>query len=268
MKKKAAVFAPVKDETTYSLIWEAYYKRYFDKEDIYYLDFGSTNLPKTDCKIIHTERNILDVEQMIAALKETYELLLKDYEYVMQTDIDEIIYHKTGLDNFINNLDKDFVRCKGFEVVHMPDKEPPYDPTRHILEQRKYWIREPRFYDKTLLTNRLLTWEDTDNAGFHVCAETADAKDNSQEYHEDDLLLLHLHKFDYDTCLKRHLEWAQKKWEGPEWTNWHYKRTTEEGVKDWFFTYSVKIAPYTDVKYDSRNYVKEIPEELRVSISI
>ena len=39
---------------------------------------------------------------MIAALKETYELLLKDYEYVMQTDIDEIIYHKSGLDNFIN----------------------------------------------------------------------------------------------------------------------------------------------------------------------
>ena len=79
MKKKAAVFAPVKDETTYSPIWEAYYKRYFDKADIYYLDFGSENLPKTDCQIIHTERNILDVEQMIAALKETYELLFEKY---------------------------------------------------------------------------------------------------------------------------------------------------------------------------------------------
>ena len=270
MKRRAAIFVPVKDETTFSPIWEAYYKRFFDKEDIYYLDFGSTHQINTDCKIIHTDYNILNVVEVIKGLEETYALLLKDYEYVMQTDIDEIIYHKTGLDNFIKNLDVDFVQTKGFELVHLPDKEPAYDPSKGILEQRKYWIREARFYDKILLSNHLISREETyasGNMGFHSSDITGTTNDTNELF-DDDLLLLHLHKFDYDTCLKRHLLWAEKKWEGDPMTNWHYKRDTEEGVKDWYFTISKKIGENNEVKMDSRGHHVEMPEELRKSICI
>jgi len=243
--KKFAVFCPVKNETLFSPIWLEYYSRFLPTEDIYFLDFGSDTKP-SGCSVVNIDKNICDANELFESIKDFHKELLKEYEYVIPTDVDEIIFHKDGLDNYINNLNKGQAKCAGFEIIHLPEVEPDLDKSKSIFSQRNFWFRSPVYYDKTLITNKPLDW----TIGLHTCKD-------SNEPVDIDLLLIHLHRFDYKTCIERHLRFSKLNWSENTIRNnynWHYRSEEEQKVKDWYFS--------TDFN------IKEIPEYIKELIKI
>lgn len=229
--RKKAIFCPIKDEQPFIDLWLKYYSQYFDKKDIYILDFGSEKKYleqlKNRCQIIKTKKNILDVTELYKTILETHTQLLQKYEYVIPLDVDEILYHEKGLGKFIDELDQDFVRARGYEVIHLPKKEKKIDFKKKILKQRKYWFRN-KLYDKTIITKKTLTW----TYGLHNAEEVPNYSHLNPK-----LILIHLHRLDYEQCLKRHKEYANKKWSEDTIKNnysFHY-RLNEEEFKEWYY---------------------------------
>lgn len=243
--KKFAVFCPVKNESTFSSIWIDYYSRFLPIEDIYFLDFNSDST-NYKCNIIKSDKNILDANQLFQSIKETHKELLSTYEYVIPTDVDEILFHPDGLDNYINNFNGNYVKCSGYEIIHMPNIEPDFNNSKKILDQRRFWFRSQDYYDKTLITNKPLNW----TIGLHTCYDPIDTINS-------DLLLIHLHRFDYRICIDRHLKYANLDWSDNTIINnynWHYRTKEEESIRKWYFS---------DI-----NNITEIPNELKVCINI
>ncbi len=214
-KRKCAIFVMVQNESLYLPIWLKYYSKYFAAEDIFVFDHRSTDGCTEECGKIFEFRSIkldysfsFDHEWFQFVANYTQKRLLECYEYVLFTDIDEIIFpdlRKYGdLAIYINGLEKDYVRCKGYELIHLKDKEPPFDANKPILSQRRYWYRN-KFFGKTLLSKKALGW----NIGFHKFALEEIREDNS-------LFLVHLHKLDFDICRKRSLERSKLRWRQSE----------------------------------------------------
>ena len=59
-----------------------------------------------------------------------------------------------------------FVNCLGYELIHLIDREPPFDPSRRVLDQRGYWFAND-IYDKPALATEPMRWE----PGFHRTAD-------------------------------------------------------------------------------------------------
>jgi hypothetical protein len=232
MKKKLAVFAPVKNEFTFSRIWFNYYSKFIPKEDIYFLDFGS-DYTTYHTNIIHSKKNILDAVELWEAICDTHRQLLEQYEWVIPTDIDEIMWHPEGLLNYVSRLEVETVKCCGYNLIHLPDKEPPLDFDKPILSQRKYWYRDAKWYDKTIVVKKTLTWW----KGLHHCKEEPDL-------HDEQLILIHLHKFDYQTTIKRHEEWSDYEWSKRSvdcnWT-WHYRLKGQRIIDQYWDTKNNEI---------------------------
>jgi len=115
--------------------------------------------------------------------------LLKDYQYVVYVDYDEILYHPSGLDKYIDVLDRldvPYVTASGYDIVHRPKIEPAFDFSRTILSQRGYWRRVGE-YDKSLITSKDFHWD----MGCHTVTS------HPPMYYARELLLLHYHKLDY-----------------------------------------------------------------------
>lgn len=194
-KKKAAIFTRVKNGHELFKVWYKYYCKYFSEEDIYILDLGSTDGSTSNlgCNVIplsywNVERwrvGGLDADITCDISNKFKTELLKKYQYVVHADYDELIYHPIGLDKYLSQLEADAVTCRGHEIIHLPDKEPPIDFTKPILSQRKYWLNW-NMYDKPAITSIDLTWAN----GFHHA--------NCQPAFGDQLILFHLHKVDFN----------------------------------------------------------------------
>jgi len=97
----------------------------------------------------------------------------------------------------------DYVKCTGFEVVHQPETEPAIDWSQPLLAQRSKWA-PCRMYSQTLLSRVPLEWQ----KGFHELEQKRSRRPEA----EPDLVLVHLHKIDFDFCLARHEEIRRRSW--------------------------------------------------------
>jgi hypothetical protein len=261
-KRKKAVFAMAQNEPVFLPIWLKYYSQSFDAEDIFVLDHRTTDGSVEKCAEQYSFNNIkLDYPysfdhvwfQFVA--KTMQRKLLNYYEYVLFTDIDEIILPDlnkySGLDEYINQLDEDHVRCTGFEITHMKDKEPTFDSTRTVLSQRNHWHYN-RSFNKTALARVPLNW----GIGFHK-------KTLVEQFNNKELYLIHLHKVDYEMCWTRTLERSKLRWKKEEvdkkrgWQN----RITDSAKFDSFFYVSPRIFWILPRWL----MIKEIPEELKTA---
>lgn len=226
-----AVLTIVRDESVFLPIWLAYYSRYFAPEDIHVLDHGSTDGSTDGDGFVHipVEHENVEMLWMAATVQAHQHRLLESYETVLFTDVDEIVAPepRTGtLADYLERFQGDFVRCTGFELIHLRGSEPPFDPTRPVLAQRSHWFRS-RMYSKPLVARVPLHWR----PGFHSCEEGNRDPDPN-------LYLVHLHRMDYDLCLAKHRRVSRWRWSEIDLDRgWGYQNriTSPEEFDRWFY---------------------------------
>jgi hypothetical protein len=204
-----AAFTIVHNEPVMLPLWLDRYGRNFDADDLYVLDHDSTDGSTADldgrCHVVPVHREAAFDHHWLKLTVERFQaFLLRSYDAVLFADADEFVLadprRYTGLDAYIAEMARPAARCAGFNVVHQPG-EPPLRFDAPLLAQRRYWCASHE-YSKRLLSRIPLRWSD----GFH------------QEYNAPDdppdpeLLLVHLHRVDYDMCLARHRASAARDW--------------------------------------------------------
>lgn len=204
-----AAFTIAQNESVMLPLWLSYYERYFDPDDLYVLDHDSTDGSTADldgrCHVVHVHREAAFDHHWLKSTVEHFQgFLLRSYDVVLFTEADEFVIadpsRYAGLDDYIAKLARPAARCAGFNVVHQPE-EPPLRFDAPLLAQRRCW-HASLLYSKRLLSRIPLRWSE----GFHLEYSAPDDPPDPE------LLLVHLHRVDYDTCLARHRAAAARDW--------------------------------------------------------
>lgn len=188
-KRQKAIFTFICNGHKFFGLWYNYYKKFFEPQDIWVLDMGSTDgaLDGFDCQIVK-KTDIPRIDFGNVVVNEFKTELFKKYKWVMYTDYDEIVWHPIGLDKLINEMgNKPYITASGYEILHKRREEAPYDFDKSMLSQRKYWFRNIN-YDKTPITQVDFKWD----SGFHT------VENKPRMYYDYKLLLLHFSKIDFD----------------------------------------------------------------------
>jgi len=253
-----AIITIVQNGNQFLPVWYRYYSKFFQPQDIYILDFGTTDgsLDGIQANIIAVpDRSIEIISPANKYLNSFKKELLQKYKYVIYTDYDEIIYFPGGFDTLLQS-NQEYYTTYGYEIVQNRKTEGPIDWKRPLLEQRKYWYRcEP--FDKSLITRTEFTWA----MGNHSISKekviekirrTGQGMEMGVVSRRVEnivlkpkfvpgLLLLHLHKIDYEHALAMHMRNANRKasatvggfhnfFDGKEFESW-YKEAEDKLVK-------------------------------------
>jgi hypothetical protein len=250
-QKRRAVLTIVHNAAVFLPIWLSYYSQFFAAEDIYVLDHESTDdstsgpgfnrIPVVNDAVNHT--------WMASVLEEQQRKLFERYDVVLTTDIDEIVAPSpdTGtLGEYIDRFDDEFVNCRGRELLHMKDREGPFDPGEPVLAQRRYWFANGG-YDKPALAAVPTKWD----PGLHRLSDGRFNQDPT-------LNLVHLHRMDYEICQARHRLRSRLRWSELDIdAGWgaHNLITDDSEFERWFYEDScfeqleirIEIEPVPDI---------------------
>lgn len=257
MKRKKAVFTIVKDENWLLHKWLEYYLLNFNRSDIYILNHLSTTT-ELDSELyinccnhlpIYNDKSF-DHKWLCEVACRFQGFLLQSYEYVLFAESDEfIVPDPSKYDSLAGYIDKliadggqpPFVRCAGLEIQHDYENEPAIKLNQPLLSQRKYWHHN-NVYAKTLLSRVPLHWQ----LGFHTTNESGTIPPN------DDLLLIHYKKLDFDLLLKKNMDAMKRQWSEYDLANrFGIQHTYDDPskLKTWFDSY--------------KPYLIEIPERFK-----
>lgn len=155
--------------------------------------------------------------------------LIERYDIVIMTDVDEILAPDPrygDLADYLDGFDGDFVTCRGYELIHLREREPALDPARDVMQQRGWWFASPA-YCKPLLARVPMYW----HGGMH-------ARTDGLERDDGRLHLLHLHRADYELCLARHRQRVSIRWTQRDWDEgWGYQNriVDPDAFERWFY---------------------------------
>ena len=252
LKRKCAVFTIVRNESIFLPIWINYYRSQFELQDIYILDHetfdGSiNNVPEwINIRIVKNEIT-QDAHWMINTTQQFQKELFEKYEYVLFTNVDEIICpdpakYQNITDFIIKNGHTDIFRCNAFEVLHFNDEEPPISGHKPILQQRKYWYSNNEMYGKPLLSRVPFEWI----PGWHRVK-------NVRIDVIEDLRLIHLHRMDYNITKKKHDNVQKEKIYMPDlekkW-GWHLFLIQDDEFEKWFYSIEAATILHAPDSYD------------------
>lgn len=246
-KKRIGLFTIIQNEDFFLNIWLEYYKKYFPVHDIYVLNHSSTiesclkilkKAKEDGINIVPVYRDFSFDHAWLRITVENFQrFLLQSYDYVVFVEADEILTpnplsYQRGIYNYIidtfeSNNSLDVLRCVGFNVEHVPKAELKLDLSKPVLSQRSRW-RRTFFYDKCLISRVPLKWVN----GFHFLATSENPPFRPE------LVLIHLHKMDYDLCKAKHSESAKRKWNQYDVeTNQGIQNRLDSGAEfdNWFF---------------------------------
>lgn len=229
--KRRAVLTMVHNEPVFLPIWLGYYSRFFAADDIYVLDNDATDgsTEREGFVRIPVSHGSVDHIWMVRTIEHHQHELLDRYDAVLVTDVDEIVAPRPGygtLADYIDRLDEEFVNCLGYELIHLVDREPPFDPSRPVLDQRGHWFPN-RVYNKPALAMSPTRWM----LGFH-------AREDRRTELDPDLCMIHLHRMDYEICLARHRYRRRRRWNERDLAeNWarHNLIVDEAEFARWFY---------------------------------
>jgi hypothetical protein len=201
MKRKCAVFTTVKNESIFLPIWLRHYQQYFSNKDIYVLDHSSTDGSTTNLSVnVRQVSNdyVNDHQWLVNIAQDFQRELLQKYECVIFAESDEILYSiqkplNESVEDFIQSQEL-YVTTNGFSVIQNIQFEYPVQFGDRIFEKRNYWFKDFA-EDKALITKVPLEW----NWGFH-------SMKNKPNTLYQDFYIAHLHRFDFETMVKRHQE--------------------------------------------------------------
>ena len=214
-----AVFTIVQDEPVFLPLWLKHYSKFFQPDAIHVINHESTTENYNKILELQKDHNFVLInvynkesfnhEWLAKVVGDYQNFLINSYNYVLFCECDEIIIDKSNnLKSYIENLDKDFVACQGWDIVQ-PKSEPVWDKNKPIMgTQRKLWFRNT-LWDKPLLSKKDLSWCE----GFHTAKKlVGDNWDHMEIEVDENLLLLHLHRVDFKYALEKSTLSAKKKW--------------------------------------------------------
>jgi hypothetical protein len=216
-------------------LWLDYYGQHFDADDLYVLDHDSTDGSTTDlggrCHVVPIHRDTAFDHRWLRLTVEQFQaFLLCSYYAVLFAEVDEFVLadplRYSGLAAYVAELTRPAARCLGFNVVQQHD-EPTLRLDAPVLAQRRYW-HASTVYSKRLLSRIPLRWSE----GFH---QEYNAPDDAPD---PELLLVHLHRVDYDMCLARHQAAAGRDWNQADVVrgNGAQNRITDPSdFEEWFY---------------------------------
>jgi hypothetical protein len=234
-RRAAAVFTIVQNEPVMLRLWLQYYGQHFAAQDLYVLDHdtsdGSVEELADRCNVIPVHRTASFDHRWLRGTVEAFQaFLLQSYGAVLFSEVDEFVVtdprHYAGLADYIARLAAPAARCSGFNVVHQPD-EPPLTFDEPILAQRSSWHASHE-YSKRLLSRVPLAWSE----GFH---DEYNAPDDPPD---PALMLVHLHRVDYERCLARHRSAAGRDWSADDVARgdgWQNRVVGDEDFNRWFY---------------------------------
>jgi len=219
-RKPWCIFTIVREEDFYLPKWVEYYGQFLPLSDLHVINHvPKSNEPGTDkcteflkdtgARLYVEDEEFFSSRWLRDVVVQYQTQLLKEYRAVIFTDVDEIIFINPAsgfadlgdfmCNCFVPDQEVQSLRVNAYQIVHLPDAgEPEFDFSQPILSQRMYWFRD-RYYDKPLLTKKPLNYVH----GFHTASDMNKVV-NPHVY------MLHLHQFDFDWYIKRHLRWAKE----------------------------------------------------------
>jgi hypothetical protein len=233
-RRGAAAFTIAQNEPAMLPLWVRYYEKHFAADDLYVLDHDSTDRSADAvagrCRIVPVHRTASFDHRWLRGTVEAFQaFLLRSYETVLFTEVDEFVVtdprHYAGLADYIARMTGPAARCAGFNVVQQPD-EPPISFDEPILAQRSYW-HASHGYSKRLLSRVPLAWSE----GFHAEYGAPDDPPDPA------LVLVHLHRVDYERCLARHRSTAGRNWSAEDVARgdgWQNRVAGDEEFDRWF----------------------------------
>ena len=256
-KRPYAVFTITHNESVYLPIWLSYYSKYFESQDIYVLDHDSTDGSierarqqySFNCVKVHHDgvyNNQFIISTMIGAQRE----LLERYNLVICSDTDELIMADPitwpSLNAYLDNFSHDIIACNS-RSIQQQRTEPAIDLTKGILSQRSVWFSEPN-YNKVVVTRVPIIW----NSGYG-------AIDNSGVPYDipidNELVLLHMARMDFDICRARHERLSDEKWDNEPGAAIQHTYQGET-LESWFYSEADRpIAKAPKGKLESKKYI-------------
>lgn len=198
-------------------LWLRYYAQSFKPDDIYILghdvpgDAGrqlAAGASQGFYQLVPVHRpHSYDTRWLTRTATEFQRFLLQSYRVVIFAAVDEfiIVRRKDGLLSYLADSPQ-VVRCQGWEVVHQRQAEPGLVFEKPILAQRKMWAASKR-YSKPLIARTPIYWQ----PGFTQAVNV-----RPEQNYEDGVLVVHLHKVDFNFLVYRHRILAAKRWHPAE----------------------------------------------------
>lgn len=209
MKAPIAIIVKFFNELIKLPIWCAHYFRQVGAQNCYMFDHGSNDGSEaltSGARVIRLPRSAQDDTIHLNLVRMLAGELLPTYRYVLCVDIDEIVVadpaRYESLTDYAARCQHSVVTMIGLELQHVIEREPPLDPVRPVLQQRRnVWFHGSMC--KPTLTSGPLDW----SPGFHCMAQAMPF---------DDLYLFHLRYFDRDIGLRRLFRTRNQPWSHPD----------------------------------------------------
>jgi hypothetical protein len=226
-----AIMTMVYNESFNLPIWIRHYRRIAPSATLFVIDHGSDDGSTQHLQGVHKipmPRDKADDVERALAVSSLQHGFLRYYETVIYTDCDELLVpdpaKSATLDEYLGRTRYEYASPIGLNVIHMVENEPPLDPTRPLLLQRRFCqFASPLC--KPLISRVPLKWE----PGFHGCDRAFNI--------DTDLYLFHIKQIDKDLALQRQrlareMSWSQQAVEARHGA--HQRLDDERFVREFF----------------------------------
>jgi Sel1 repeat/Glycosyl transferase family 2 len=226
-----AIMTMVYNESFNLPIWIRHYRRIAPSATLFVIDHGSDDGSTRDLPGVYKipmPRDTADEAERALAVSSLQHGFLRYYDTVIYTDCDELLVpdpaKSATLDEYLDRTGYEYASPIGLNVIHMVENEPPLDPTRPLLLQRRF-CQFASSLCKPLIARVPLRWE----AGFHGCDRAFQI--------DTDLYLFHIKQIDKDLALQRQrfareMTWSQQALEARHGA--HQRLDDERFVREFF----------------------------------
>jgi hypothetical protein len=266
---RLAIFTIVRNEQIFFPIWLQHYLNTEDACDIYVLDHGSTGDSQEQLQALVAEHrfNLIPVQHawcydsnwLRDVTQRFQHFLLKSYKTVLFSAVDELVLPSPeselrlqAMATSLHAMELPYVRCNAFEVVHKHEEEGTLNLQLPWLSQRKWWYPTER-YSKPLLARIPMYWR----AGWFGAFNALEAVPVQSQ-----LLLVHLHKIDYQLLVERHQQIAIQRWAPAERFDGclrHNLLEEPEQLSRWILSNADKTEEYANLYEIPRSIKDRLP---------
>ncbi len=195
---RVAVIGLFHREFFYIPLWQNYYGKLFGLNNLYAI--GDLEKDET-FRLFNKGVNFLNYSPPLYAnhsehtqlILQVQKELLSRYDVVIFAEADQFFIPDPekylNLNDYLYRNTQDYIKVSGWNVRQDLNSESFYDPTLTILEQRKYWFKDPGPEDKLVIIRKPMEYYGT---GFHLCRPDVAP--------DPDLVNIHLQKFDFNLC--------------------------------------------------------------------